>query len=94
MLLTVSAAWSSASPSSLARARLRTRPSRKFFIDAPALAHFLRTLPDHDDQRKVAYANAEALYRLESSLSVSNDETARLPGAVMSVGSEKRDRIL
>jgi AcrR family transcriptional regulator len=64
------------------------------FIDAPALAHFLRTLPDHDDLRKVAYANAEALYRLESSLSVSNDETARLPGAVMRVGSEKRDRIL
>jgi len=33
---------------------------------ATAIAEFLGTLPDPEDQRKVAYANAEKLYSLES----------------------------
>lgn len=36
-------------------------------LDAATLADFLGTLPDREDQHKVAYANAQALYRLEPS---------------------------
>lgn len=45
--------------------------------DAAAVADFLGTLPDREDQRKVAYANAQALYQLEPSPSGSDDATAR-----------------
>jgi uncharacterized protein len=48
-------------------------------LDAATLADFLGTLPDREDQHKVAYANAQALYRLEPSPSGSDDETALLP---------------
>ncbi|MFF8373237.1 amidohydrolase family protein [Streptomyces lydicus] len=47
-------------------------------LDAAAVADFLGTLPDRDDQHKIAYANAQALYHLEPSPSGSDDETARL----------------
>jgi uncharacterized protein len=36
-------------------------------LDAATLADFLGTLPGREDQHKVAYANAQALYRLEPS---------------------------
>lgn len=47
-------------------------------FDAATLAEFLGTLTDREDQHKVAYANAAALYRLEPSPSRSEQETARL----------------
>lgn len=37
-------------------------------LDAATLTNFLHTLPDHDDQRKIAHANAEALYGLQQPL--------------------------
>jgi predicted TIM-barrel fold metal-dependent hydrolase len=33
-------------------------------LDAATITDFLQTLPDRDDQRKIAHANAESLYRL------------------------------
>ncbi|MDF3290319.1 amidohydrolase family protein [Streptomyces silvisoli] len=47
-------------------------------LDAATIADFLGTLPDREDQHKVAYANAQALYRLEPSPSGSDDQTTRL----------------
>ncbi|GLY80821.1 amidohydrolase family protein [Actinoallomurus iriomotensis] len=47
-------------------------------LDAAAVTGFLRTLPDPEDRRKIAHANAESLYRLPSS--AADDQTARLQG--------------
>jgi predicted TIM-barrel fold metal-dependent hydrolase len=47
-------------------------------LDAPTIDNFLQTLPDLDDQQKIAHANAEALYGLEQRPSGSNDQRAQL----------------
>jgi predicted TIM-barrel fold metal-dependent hydrolase len=36
-------------------------------LDAPSITEFLQTLPDRDDQQKIAHANAEVLYGLQLS---------------------------
>jgi predicted TIM-barrel fold metal-dependent hydrolase len=46
-------------------------------LDAPTLENFLQTLPDLDDQQKIAHANAEALYGLTQRPSRSNDQRAQ-----------------
>jgi hypothetical protein len=46
-------------------------------LDAATITDFLQTLPDQDDQYKIAHANAEVLYRLEQSPTASSDQTAQ-----------------
>jgi uncharacterized protein len=43
-------------------------------LDAPTIDNFLQTLPDLDDQQKIAHANAEALYGLEQPPTESNEQ--------------------
>ncbi|WAP55942.1 amidohydrolase family protein [Streptomyces sp. S465] len=45
-------------------------------LDTATLADFLGTLPDREDQHKIAYANAQALFRLEPSPSGPDGGTA------------------
>jgi uncharacterized protein len=47
-------------------------------LDAATIDDFLQTLPDREDQQKIAHANAEALYGLEQRPCRSNDQTAQL----------------
>lgn len=46
-------------------------------LDAATITDFLQTLPDRDDQHKIAHANAEALYRLGQPPTGSSDQTAQ-----------------
>jgi predicted TIM-barrel fold metal-dependent hydrolase len=46
-------------------------------LDAATITDFLQTLPDRDDQQKIAHANAEALYGIEQPVTGSNDQTAQ-----------------
>jgi predicted TIM-barrel fold metal-dependent hydrolase len=47
-------------------------------LDAATIAGFLQTLPDREDQRKIAHANAESLYGLSQPPSGPRDQTAQL----------------
>jgi uncharacterized protein len=46
-------------------------------LDAGAITGFLQTLPDREDQQKIAHANAETLYQLEQLPTESNDQSAQ-----------------
>jgi uncharacterized protein len=47
-------------------------------LDAATITDFLQTLPDRDDQQKIAYANAETLYGLEQPATGSSEQTPQL----------------
>jgi uncharacterized protein len=46
-------------------------------LDAATVADFLQTLPDRDDQQKIAHANAEVLYGLALSPSGGGEQAAQ-----------------
>jgi predicted TIM-barrel fold metal-dependent hydrolase len=46
-------------------------------LDVATITTFLQTLPDRDDQHKIAHANAEALYGLGQAPAGSEDRTAQ-----------------
>jgi hypothetical protein len=50
-------------------------------LDAATIAEFLQTLPDRDEQQKLAHANAEVLYGLQLSSRGPSEQAAQRPGS-------------